>query len=131
MTADRPWWEDAACSGTADITGSLWDVEGGNSRDEVAVRDCRARAALAVCAVCPVIVQCDADAHKGRVVGVVMGGRVYGTPRYGYRAPLPTPVCAREGCRNGWAPREHGGRKLYCSDNCARLAKRARVARAS
>ncbi len=126
-----PWWEDAACSGTADETGSLWDVEGGQTKDEVAERDYRARAALAVCATCPVIVECDADAHAGRVQGVVMGGRVYGTPRYGYRAPLPTPVCAAEGCENQWAPPTYGGRRLYCSDRCARLAKRVRVARAS
>lgn len=131
MSADRPWWEDAACAGTADVTGSLWDVEGGQGKAEIDERDYRARAALAVCASCPVIVACDADAHKGRVQGVVMGGRVYGTPRYGYRAPLPTPVCAAQGCRNEWAPREHGGRKLYCSDRCAREAKRVRVARAS
>ncbi len=54
MSVEGPWWEDAACSGTADVTGSLWDVEGGQGKAEAAERDYRVRAALAVCATCPV-----------------------------------------------------------------------------
>lgn len=70
LTPPRTGWQTHAACADPSVDPTMFDPE---VRDPATVR-----AALAVCADCPVIGECDADAAWHRVTGGVWGGRLRG-----------------------------------------------------
>jgi hypothetical protein len=138
MTATSPatptgddWWLHGTCAGTANPSGSLWDVNRPDDADEQEARYRRA-AAVALCRACPVLALCTADTLRVRPYGVIQAGRSWGEPKNDARVARalygPT-VCIADDCENLLKPRPlggHGGVKTLCGDACQRRMKKAR-----
>lgn len=129
------WWRDAACAGQADTNGSPWDLPEHPAGGQLWTDDPRVQTALAVCATCPVMDVCRRDNDRARSIGIVAGGKVYGssratTPR---RMPPPLPAdkprCGYKLCQQPTRDNYRAGKPLkYCSTVCMQKASRSAYA---
>ena len=125
MTATPDWFDRKAC--TSADAGLFWPAGIGSTAPDFGP-------ALSICARCPVMAECRADAiaHGDIVDGYATHGQVVGgcapkPKRPGARPAVMLP-CSLEGCVRLFPSRGRGA-NMYCSIECAAAGRRDSNAR--